>query len=120
VFEPTEATNFLIGSSRRFVGMDTSCHIEVLQAMAQRAIRFFPVIKDIKIIRSYAGLRPFTPDHLPIISETEVPGFYVAAGHEGDGIGLSLITGKLISQMICGEQPAVTTEPLKLSRFKDG
>jgi sarcosine oxidase subunit beta len=118
VFEPTEATNFLIGSSRRFMGMDTSCHIDVLRAMAQRAIRFFPVIKDIKIIRSYAGLRPFTPDHLPIISETEVPGFYVAAGHEGDGIGLSLITGKLISQMICGEQPAVTTEPLKLSRFK--
>jgi len=120
VFEPTEATNFLIGSSRRFVGMDTSCHIGVLRAMAQRAIRFFPVIKDIKIIRSYAGLRPFTPDHLPIISETEVPGFYVAAGHEGDGIGLSLITAKLISQMICGEQPSITTEPLKLSRFKDG
>jgi sarcosine oxidase subunit beta len=118
VFEPTETKNFLIGSSRRFVDMDTSCHIGVLRAMAQRAIRFFPVIKNIKIIRSYAGVRPFTPDHLPIISETEVPGFYVAAGHEGDGIGLSLITGKLISQMICGEQPAVTTEPLKLSRFK--
>ena len=118
-FEPTEAQNFLIGSSRRFVDMDTSCHIDVLRAMAQRAIRFFPVIKDIKIIRSYAGLRPFTPDHLPIISETEVPGFYVAAGHEGDGIGLSLITGKLISQMICGEQTSVTTAPLKLSRFKD-
>ncbi|MBT8366807.1 MAG: FAD-binding oxidoreductase [Deltaproteobacteria bacterium] len=118
VFEPTEARNFLIGSSRRFVGMQTSCHIDVLRAMAQRAIRFFPVIKDIKIIRSYAGLRPFTPDHLPIISETEVPGFYVAAGHEGDGIGLSLITGKLISQMICDEQPAITIEPLKLSRFK--
>jgi sarcosine oxidase subunit beta len=119
VFEPTEAKNFLVGSSRRFVGMDTSCHIDVLRALAQRAIRFFPVIKDIKIIRSYAGLRAFTPDHLPIISETEVPGFYVAAGHEGDGIGLSLITGKLISQMICGEQTAVPIETLKLSRFKD-
>ena len=118
VFEPTEAKNFLIGSSRRFVDMDTSCHLEVLQAMAQRAIRFFPVIKDIKIIRSYAGLRPFTPDHLPIISETGVPGFYVAAGHEGDGIGLSLITGKLISQMICGEPLEIPIEPLKLSRFK--
>jgi sarcosine oxidase subunit beta len=118
VFEPTEAQNFLIGSSRRFVGMDTSCHIGVLRAMAQRAIRFFPVIKDIKVIRSYAGLRPFTPDHLPIISETEVPGFYVAAGHEGDGIGLSLITGKLISQMICDEAPEIPIEALKLSRFK--
>ncbi len=119
VFEPTEAQNFLIGSSRRFVGMDTSCHIDVLQAMAQRAIRFFPVIKDIKVIRSYAGLRPFTPDHLPIISETEVPGFYVAAGHEGDGIGLSLITGKLIAQMICDEALEISIDALKLSRFKD-
>ena len=119
VFEPTEAQNFLIGSSRRFTGMDTSCHIDVLHAMAQRAIRFFPVIKDIKVIRSYAGLRPFTPDHLPIISETEVPGFYVAAGHEGDGIGLSLITGKLIAQMICDEAPEISIETLKLSRFKD-
>ena len=119
VFEPTEAQNFLIGSSRRFVGMDTSCQIEVLHAMAQRAIRFFPVIKDIKVIRSYAGLRPFTPDHLPIISETEIPGFYVAAGHEGDGIGLSLITGKLISQMICDEPPAIPIEPLKIGRFRD-
>jgi sarcosine oxidase subunit beta len=119
VFEPTEAQNFLIGSSRRFVGMDTACHIDVLRAMAQRAIRFFPVIKDINVIRSYAGLRPFTPDHLPIISETEVPGFYVAAGHEGDGIGLSLITGKLIAQMICDEAPEIPIEALKLSRFKD-
>ena len=117
VFEPTEAQNFLIGSSRRFVGEDTSCDVEVLRAMAQRAIRFFPVIKDINIIRSYAGLRPYTPDHLPIISETEVPGFYVAAGHEGDGIGLSLITGKLVTQMICGEPLEISVDPLRLNRF---
>ena len=117
VFEPTEAQNFLIGSSRRFVGEDTSCDVEVLRAMAQRAIRFFPVIKDINIIRSYAGLRPYTPDHLPIVSETEVPGFYVAAGHEGDGIGLSLITGKLVTQMICGEPLEISVDPLRLNRF---
>jgi sarcosine oxidase subunit beta len=51
---------------------------------------------------------------------TEVPGFYVAAGHEGDGIGLSLLTGKLITQMICGEPLAITVEPLRLSRFEAG
>lgn len=117
VFEPTEAGNFLIGSSRRFVGMDTSCHYGVLKAMAQRAIRFFPVIKDINVIRSYAGVRPYTPDHLPIVSDSQVPGFYVAAGHEGDGIGLAPITGKLIAQMICGEPTDITIEPLRLSRF---
>jgi sarcosine oxidase subunit beta len=88
-----------------------------MRAIAQRAIRFFPVIKDIRMIRSYAGLRPYTPDHFPIISETDIPGFYVAAGHEGDGIGLSLITGKLISQMICQESTEVSVEPLRLNRF---
>jgi len=119
VFEPTEAQNFLIGSSRRFVGTDISCDARVLRAIAQRAIRFFPAIRDINIIRSYAGLRPYTPDHLPIISKSEVPGFYVAAGHEGDGIGLSLITGKLITQMICGEPTAINVDPLKLSRFRE-
>ncbi len=119
VFEPTQAGNFLIGSSRRFVGMDTACHIDVLRAIAKRAIRFFPVIKQIKFIRSYAGLRPYTPDHLPIISTTDIPGFYVAAGHEGDGISLSLITGKLIAQMICKEPLAISVDSLKLSRFKD-
>jgi sarcosine oxidase subunit beta len=117
VFEPTDAQNFLIGSSRQFVGTDTSSDLSVMRAIAQRAIRFFPVIKDIRMIRSYAGLRPYTPDHFPIISETDIPGFYVAAGHEGDGIGLSLITGKLISQMICQESTEVSVEPLRLNRF---
>ena len=118
VFEPTGAQNFLIGSSRRFVGTDTSSDLKVMRAIAERAIRFFPVIKDIRIIRSYAGLRPYTPDHFPIISATDIPGFYIAAGHEGDGIGLSLITGKLISQMICMEPTEVSVEPLRLDRFR--
>jgi len=43
----------------------------------------------------------------------------LAAGHEGDGISLSLITGKLIAQMICKEPLAISVDSLKLSRFKD-
>ena len=118
VFEPTEAKTCLIGSSRRFTGLDISNNLEVIRAIAQRAMRFFPVLKNIRFIRTYAGLRPYTPDHFPIISETEIPGFYVAAGHEGNGIGLSLITGKLISQMIYKESTDISIEPLKLSRFQ--
>jgi sarcosine oxidase subunit beta len=118
VFEPTQAGNFLIGSSRRFTGRHIASHMDVLRALAQRAIRFFPMIMDIAVIRSYAGLRPYTPDHLPIISVTSVPGFYVAAGHEGDGIGLSLITGVLITQLICDEETTVSVDPLRLDRFK--
>jgi len=118
VFEPTEHGNFLIGSSREFVGFDTRCNHHVLELMARRALRFFPTIRDIHVIRSYAGLRPYTPDHLPIVSRVPtVPGLYVAAGHEGDGIGLAPITGKVISEMILGKPTSIATEPLQLDRF---
>lgn len=119
VFEPTLSDNFLIGSSRTFVGEDITTSFEVMRALAKRAIRFFPVIKDINVIRCYAGIRPYTPDHFPIISPSEdVKGFYVAAGHEGDGIGLAPITGKLVAQMICGEPTEIDVQRLSLSRFK--
>jgi len=119
VFEPTQANNFLIGSSRAFVGFNTHVSIEVMRRLAERAIRFFPMMRDIHVIRAYAGLRPYVDDHIPIISKVdEIPGFYIATGHEGDGIGLSPLTGKLISQMITGEETIVPTDSLSINRFK--
>ena len=117
VFEPTASNNFLIGSSRSFVGEDIRSEIDVMQALAERAIRFFPVIADIKVIRAYSGLRPFTPDHMPIVSDTPVPGFYIAAGHEGDGIGLSPITGKCMADLIAGNETFMDLSPLSFKRF---
>ena len=107
----------IIGSSRRFAGEDITNDIDVMQALAERAVRFFPVLRDIKIIRAYTGIRPFTPDHMPIVSDTNVPGFYIAAGHEGDGIGLAPISGSLISSMIAGKELPMDIAPLLFSRF---
>jgi sarcosine oxidase subunit beta len=119
VYEPTEHGNFLIGSSREFVGFDTRSDLQVLRLMAKRALRFFPAIKNINVIRSYAGLRPWTPDHFPIVSPVpSMPGLYIAAGHEGDGIGLAPITGKVITEMIVGKSTSVPVEPLRFDRFK--
>jgi len=119
VYEPTGHGNFLIGSSREFVGFDTRSNLQVLKLLAKRALRFFPAIKNINVIRSYAGLRPWTPDHLPIVSPVpSVPGLYIAAGHEGDGIGLAPITGKVVSEMIVGKPTTVSTEPLRIHRFE--
>jgi len=119
VLEPTESQNFLIGSSREFVGFDESIDINVVHAVARRALRFFPKIDDFRIIRAYTGFRPFTEDHLPIVSEVdEVPGFYIAAGHEGDGISLATVTGKLIQEIITNEETCIPVEPLSFNRFK--
>ncbi|MGM8213237.1 NAD(P)/FAD-dependent oxidoreductase [Virgibacillus sp. W0430] len=120
VLEPTESQNFLIGSSRQFVGYDGSVDINVVQTIANRALRFFPKMNDFNLIRSYTGLRPWTEDHLPIISAVEeVPGFFIAAGHEGDGISLATVTGKLIEQLIQGEnETIIPIDPVRYDRFK--
>lgn len=118
VLEPTESQNFLLGSSRQFVGFDGRVDIRVVKTMAKRALRFFPKMDDFNIIRTYTGFRPWTKDHLPIVSAVEeVPGFYIAAGHEGDGISLAAITGKLIEEMLCEKETTVPIDPLRYDRY---
>lgn len=120
VLEPTDHQNFLLGSSRQFVGYDGGIDIHVIHAIARRALRFFPKIADFNVIRTYTGLRPWTADHLPIVSVVEeIPGFYIAAGHEGDGISLATVTGKLMEQLIHEQaETIIPYEPLRYDRFK--
>lgn len=69
-------------------------------------------------MRAYTGLRPWTPDHLPIVSAVdEVPGLFIASGHEGDGISLAAVTGKLVTEMVRGESTCIPVEPLRYDRF---
>lgn len=118
VLEPTESQNFLLGSSRQFVGFDARVDYRVVQTMAKRALRFFPTLNDFNMIRTYTGFRPWTEDHLPIISAVEeVPGFFIAAGHEGDGISLATITGKLIEELIGEKETTIPVDPLRYDRF---
>lgn len=120
VLEPTESQNFLVGSSREFVGYDETVDIRVVQTIAKRALRFFPKMNDFNMIRAYTGFRPFTEDHLPIVSEIdEMPGFFIAAGHEGDGISLATVTGKLVEELLQDkEETIIPSEPLRYDRFQ--
>jgi sarcosine oxidase subunit beta len=118
VFEPTESQNFLIGSSREFVGFNTKVNNEIIKCIANRAIRFYPKMADMMVIRSYAGLRPWTEDHLPIVSRVdEIPNYYIASGHEGDGISLAAVTGKLVEEMINKKKTSIPIDPLSYNRF---
>ncbi len=116
--QQTKNGNLLLGSSRQFVGFDLAVDPRVVSLMLSRCIRFFPALANITALRTWTGLRPYTPDLLPIISPVEsIAGLYIAAGHEGIGITEGPITGKLISQMIMGQELAIKTDKLSLSRF---
>lgn len=119
VYEPTGNDNYLLGSSRTMFGYDISCRAEIMRLIAQRAIRFLPGIRDTLVIRTYAGVRPFVEDHLPIVSPTKIPGFYVATGHEGDGICMAAVTGYMMAQMIHGVPTLYDCGPMRLDRFEN-
>jgi glycine/D-amino acid oxidase-like deaminating enzyme len=98
VVESTPSGTALLGSSRQHVGFDREVEIPVAAAIARRAARFFPVLAHARALRVYAGLRPLTPDHVPIIGPfADAPNICVATGHEGAGIGLAPATAELVT-----------------------
>lgn len=113
--------NLLIGGTRAFKGYDKKTTHKETKIILQHAINAVPALKDIHMIRTFAGLRPYTPDGLPILGKVpQLEGFIMAAGHEGDGLCLSPITGKIISEIIAEEKSSIDIDinKLSLSRFK--
>ena len=114
----TASGSLLIGGSREFVGYDLRSTAEVIRAIGQSAVRLFPAMAGIRVVRAFAGLRPYTPDGMPIIGPVEEwPGLYVAAGHEGDGIALGPVTGRIMANLASGRDPGWDIGPFALSRF---
>jgi glycine/D-amino acid oxidase-like deaminating enzyme len=116
--EQTASGSILVGSTREFVGFDRNTTYSGINTIAGQILRVLPGLRDLHIIRAYAGLRPFTPDGLPILGPVSgLEGFFMAAGHEGDGVTLSPITGELVAQVVAGEAPVFPMDPFKLERF---
>jgi sarcosine oxidase subunit beta len=119
-FTGTHNGNYLIGSTRENVGYDKTTDPEALSLIANQATRFFPVVSKLNFIRTFAGLRPSTPDGMPFLGEVPgAPGFFIAAGHEGDGIALSPITGRIIADLVTGRTPEFPMNAFAAGRFMD-
>jgi sarcosine oxidase subunit beta len=119
-FTQSQEGNYLIGSTREQGAFDKQTDFVALSVLIKQAVKFFPVLKNIHVIRCFAGFRPATPDGKAIIGEVEErPGFYMAAGHGGDGIALAPITGKLIATLINGEDAGFDLRELSFQRFQN-
>ncbi|MDX9872610.1 MAG: FAD-binding oxidoreductase [Clostridia bacterium] len=114
----TEKGNIMIGATREFVGYDRSNTPEGLQEVLKNACRLVPGLKEINFIRFISGLRPYTKDGLPLVGHVQdVPGFFMAAGHEGDGIALSPVTGRIVADLICEGKTFMDISALDPHRF---
>ena len=106
--QPRSTGQVMVGSSRELVGWDASMNRRVLGRMIARACHFMPALTDLTTVRTWTGFRPATPDKLPLIGRwPEVPGLWIAAGHEGLGITTSLGTAALLADLVAGREPAI-------------
>jgi glycine/D-amino acid oxidase-like deaminating enzyme len=118
VLETTWEGDVLVGSSRERVGFDLSVDPEVSEAVLARAAALMPGLRDLQIDAAWAGLRPWLPDHLPAIGPSgSLDGLWLATGHEGAGVALGPVTGRLVAQLYAGEQPVVDPGPFAPDRF---
>jgi D-hydroxyproline dehydrogenase subunit beta len=119
VLETTWEGDVLVGSSRARRGFDTAVDPDVSVAMVERAARLVPRLRELEVAAAWSGLRPWLPDHLPAIGPSaRVPGLWVATGHEGAGVALGPVTGRIVAQALCGERPAVRLAPFHPDRFE--
>ena len=111
-----------------FVGTEQFIHREgkplfhfIGPAISSMVIDFFPILKDINVIRTWSGLIAQMSDAIPVLGFTEeVPGFVFATGFSGHGFGLAPIIGRLISELIMDCQTSIPISDFCFGRFSKG
>jgi len=100
-------------------GLDTSISRARVDAIRRAAARVFGIDDERPELEVWAGLRPCTPDGLPVIGRPYgVEPLVLATGHARKGLSLSPVTGKLVAELIAGEQPSIDLSPLSPDRFR--
>lgn len=102
---PKANGEMIIGATEKEHQLDTSVTIDAVHTLLAKAICYYPILKEMKISRAWAGIRPGTPDQMPYIGRLDpIENMIVASGHYRNGILLSPWTGQVVSQIIHGKE----------------
>ena len=115
---PRSDGRLLIGATVEDVGYDKRVSPDTIQRLRQSALSLMPGLSEARILEDWAGLRPGTPDGVPILGTTPVPGYFVATGHFRDGILLAPITAKLMTELIVDGKVGQDLSPFACGRFR--
>jgi sarcosine oxidase subunit beta len=108
--------SFLLGCAMDYPGFVWEPDLAGVALIAESLPAVMPVLRAARFARAWAGILPYTTDNLPIIDRA--PGLddaFIAAGHVfGNGAGPT--TGRLIADLICGDQPIMDMTPFRADR----
>ena len=115
----TQEGSIMLGSSEEDVGFDTSQKPEVMQKIAERAVRSFPWIAELQIVRAWAALRVMPPDGHPIYDESErFAGAFTANCHSG--VTLAGAHARVFAPMVAAGALDPMMAPFSAKRFSQG
>jgi glycine oxidase len=114
---PRNDGRILAGATVEYAGFDKTITAGGQHALLAAAIALVPALKNAQIQEAWAGLRPDSPDHLPILGPTDVDGLTIATGHFRSGVLLSPVTAKLVREWVTSKSTSSDCERFTPMRF---
>ena len=106
----------ICGSTVEHKGFDKRVTVEGLAHVLGVITQISPALADATVVQTWAGLRPYTEDHLPILGAGPLERLFLATGHFRNGILLAPLTGQLIADAVLGKEPGVDLTPFSTRR----
>jgi len=107
-----------VAGMAEFAGFDTYVDQSRSAFIRDSAEALFPDVLDTSVAEFWSGLRPQTPDSVPIISRTRVENLYVNTGHGTLGWTMACGSGHLMASIVTGQAPGIDMQGLGLERFR--
>lgn len=114
---PRNDGRILVGATVEYRGFDRSVTAGAIKKLLDAAIDLVPGMAEATIEETWAGLRPDSPDHLPILGPVDAEGLLFATGHFRSGVLLTLITARLIREWITEKRVSVDWGRFSPMRF---
>jgi glycine oxidase len=117
---PQGGGRVLVGSTLERAGFARVVTAGALGALLESAARLWPAVRTARFVTAWAGLRPGTPDGLPILGDCGIRGLYFAAGHFRNGILLAPVTARKIADLLTGGAASPDLASFRVGRFRSG
>jgi glycine oxidase len=115
---PRRDHSVVVGATQEKVGYDCRVTAEGVAQLLSAAPGLVPALARSSFLSAWAGLRPATPDHLPLVGAVPgAEGLLIAAGHFRNGVLLAPITARLVSDLVRGKALPADAEALRPGRF---
>lgn len=117
---PREDGRVVLGSTMEERGFDTTVTAGAVYELLREATQALPALAELELLEARAGLRPGTPDNLPLVGRTALEGLLLATGHGRNGVLLAPVTADLVLSCLRGEELPAWAAPCDPTRFAAG